>query len=552
MDSRLAAYMAVLPRKPRQSPEDALESTVWSGISFWQQMRSAGLVSRLGTLLGAHALETALLFASWAFLGSGALSGRLDYAWLAAWALCLASTVPLRAASRWLEGVVAVGFGGLLKQRLMVGAMTMDPDLMRRKGAGQLLSEVLESEAIEQLGASGGLQIALAVLELLLAPFVIALGAAAGPEILLLVLWIGFCVLLISQNLRRRLSWTAKRLGLTHQLVEKMSAHRTRLAQQAPSEWHCDEDRDHEQYAGMSENLDRSSARIETALPRSYVIAAFAVLAPSFLSGNATLAQLAISFGAILYTSAALERLTTWLTPGAAAWIAWQNVKGMFDAAAGADRGEPPSEVSSISNTILQAHNVVFTHQGRYEPVLKGCSLAIERGDFVLLQGDSGSGKSTLVSLLGGLRRPSGGLLLAGGLDRRTLGEAIWRHRIAVAPQYHENHVFTAPLSFNLLLGRPYPHSAEDLEEAKGLCHELGLGPLLERMPAGLDQIVGETGWQLSQGERGRVFLARALLQNAEVVILDESLGALDPQNFQQCLDCVTRRAKTLLVVAHP
>src|ERR1700722_10403747 len=60
------------------------------------------------------------------------------------------------------------------------------------------------------------------------------------------------------------------------------------------------------------------------------------------------------------------------------------------------------------------------------------------------------------------------------------------------------------------------------------------------------------TGWQLSQGERGRVFLARALLQNAEVVILDESLGALDPQNFQQCLDCVTRRAKTLLVVAHP
>jgi ATP-binding cassette subfamily B protein len=224
----------------------------------------------------------------------------------------------------------------------------------------------------------------------------------------------------------------------------------------------------------------------------------------------------------------------------------------MFDAAAGADRAELPPEATSISDTILQAHNVMFTHQGRYEPILKGCSLAIERGDFVLLQGDSGSGKSTLVSLLGGLRRPSGGLLLAGGLDRHTLGEATWRHRIAVAPQYHENHVFTAPLSFNLLLGRPYPHSAQDLEEAKELCQELGLGPLLERMPAGLDQIVGETGWQLSQGERGRVFLARALLQNAEVVMLDESLGALDPQNLRQCLDCVTRRAKTLLVVAHP
>ncbi|MGO9087220.1 MAG: ATP-binding cassette domain-containing protein [Terriglobales bacterium] len=552
MDSRLAAYVAVLPPQPGQGLADSLDVNVWPQVSFWQQMRAAGLVSRLGALLGTHALEIALLFGSWAFLGSGALSGRLDYAWLAAWALCLASTVPLRATSRWLEGVVAVGFGGLLKQRLMVGAMTMDADLMRRKGAGELLSEVLESEAIEQLGASGGLQILLAALELLLAPFVIGFGAAARNEIMLLIFWIALCAFLISQNVRRRFSWTRKRLGLTHQLVEKMSAHRTRLAQQAPSEWHREEDRETEQYSRMSETLDRSSAWIETALPRSYVIAAFAVLAPSFLSGSASLAQLAISFGAILFTSAAIERLTAWLAPGTAAWIAWRNVKVMFDAAAAADRAELPPESSSISDTILQAHNVMFTHQGRYEPILKGCSLAIERGDFVLLQGDSGSGKSTLVSLLGGLRRPSGGLLLAGGLDRRTLGEATWRRRIAVAPQYHENHVFTAPLSFNLLLGRPYPHSAQDLEEAKQLCHELGLGPLLERMPAGLDQIVGETGWQLSQGERGRVFLARALLQNAEAVMLDESLGALDPQNLRQCLDCVTRRAETLLVVAHP
>ena len=193
MDSRLAAYIAVLPPQPGQGPADSLDGKLWPEVSFWQQMRTAGLVSRLGVLLGTHALEIALVFASWAFLGSGALSGRLDYAWLTAWALCLASTVPLRAASRWLEGVVAVGFGGLLKQRLMVGAMTMDADLMRRKGAGELLSEVLESEAIEQLGASGGLQIVLAALELLLAPFVIAFGAAAGAEITLLILWIGVC-----------------------------------------------------------------------------------------------------------------------------------------------------------------------------------------------------------------------------------------------------------------------------------------------------------------------------------------------------------------------
>ncbi len=62
---------------------------------------------------------------------------------------------------------------------------------------------------------------------------------------------------------------------------------------------------------------------------------------------------------------------------------------------------------------------------------------------------------------------------------------------------------------------------------------------------------VGDTGWRLSQGERSRIFLARALLQKAEVVVLDESLAALDPANFRQCLECILRRAPKLLLIAH-
>ena len=71
-------------------------------------------------------------------------------------------------------------------------------------------------------------------------------------------------------------------------------------------------------------------------------------------------------------------------------------------------------------------------------------------------------------------------------------------------------------------------------------------------MPGGLMQMVGETGWQLSQGERSRVFLARALLQGGELLLLDESFAALDPPNVQRCLACALRYAPTLLVVAHP
>lgn len=96
------------------------------------------------------------------------------------------------------------------------------------------------------------------------------------------------------------------------------------------------------------------------------------------------------------------------------------------------------------------------------------------------------------------------------------------------------------------------PPRPEDLAEAETICRELGLGDLLDRMPAGLLQTVGETGWQLSYGERSRIFLARALVQSGELVILDESFGALDAETMRQSAECVLNRAKTLVVIAHP
>jgi ATP-binding cassette subfamily B protein len=141
---------------------------------------------------------------------------------------------------------------------------------------------------------------------------------------------------------------------------------------------------------------------------------------------------------------------------------------------------------------------------------------------------------------------------LLSGLDRSTLGDASWRRRVASAPQFHENHVLSASLGFNLLMGRAWPASADDLREAEAVCNALGLGALIARMPSRMNQIVGETGWQLSHGEQSRLFLARALLQGADVVVLDESFGALDPHTLHRCMDAVLERARTLVVIAHP
>ena len=145
---------------------------------------------------------------------------------------------------------------------------------------------------------------------------------------------------------------------------------------------------------------------------------------------------------------------------------------------------------------------------------------------------------------MNGLRRPTSGTLLLEGVDPISLGAEAWTRRVATAPQFHDNHVFTEVFAFNLLMGRRWPPTARDWEEAETICEELGLGPLLTRMPGGMNQLIGDTGRQLSHGERSRLYLARALLQGGELVLLDESFGALDPDNLRKALTCARSEPK--------
>jgi ATP-binding cassette, subfamily B, bacterial len=551
MTATLAQYLDVLEPVTPGLRDAAVAGD--SNEGFLAELRAAGVLWRVFALFALHLSETLLLLGSWACVGLGALSGRLDAGWLAAWALALGSTVPLHAATTWLQGAVAIGFGGLLKQHLLVGAMSLDPDLIRRKGAGEILSEVLETETIGDLGASGGIATLLALLELLIAPALFYWGAAFLPEVVILIAWLALSLGLIARNARLRADWTVQRLTLTNRLVENMTAHRTRVVQETSAHWHDGEDADLDRYLQASRKLDDSAARITAGLPWAYVIVATVALVPAFLNGTSSLPQLAVAFGAILFAETALQRLSFGFSDVAACWVAWRIATPLF-AAARAARGcsaAVNTEPTPAGIPVLHAQSLGFAHPTRLEPVLNGCTLSIHRGDQILLEGDSGCGKSTLAAVLAGLRAAGNGFVLAGGLDRSTLGNEAWRRRIALAPQYHENHIISAPLIFNLLLARAYPHTAQDVAEALEVCRELGLTDLIDRMPAGLNQFVGDTGWRLSQGERSRIFLARALLQKTEVVVLDETLAALDPENFRRCLECVLRHATTLILIAH-
>jgi ATP-binding cassette subfamily B protein len=433
-----------------------------------------------------------------------------------------------------MASLLAIDAGTMFKQRLLFGALELDPETVRHKGTGQLLGQVIESSAIERLAIGGALDGALATIEIAFAAVVLALGSGGALHALLLIAWVGLGAWVVRRYLRQRVRWTDQRLGMTHDLVERMVGHRTRLAQEEATRWHEGEDRAVERYVGGSHALDRA-ALLLSAVARGWLVVGLLGLAPGF-ARSFDPAHLAVALGGVLLAYRALRRLGPSASQLCAAAIAW--------------RAALP--VESQRRLVLDAHELVFRYQERGEPVLRGCSLAVHSGDRVLLEGASGGGKSTLAALLGGLRVPTGGLLLLDGLDRRTLGHAGWRRRVASAPQFHENHVFSGTFAFNLLLGRRWPPEPQDLEAAEALCNDLGLGPLLQRMPAGLQQMVGETGWQLSHGERSRLYVARALLQDAEVVVLDESFAALDPQTLERALTCVLRRARTLIVIAHP
>jgi ATP-binding cassette subfamily B protein len=458
------------------------------------------------------------------------------------WALLLLTLVPLRVFITRLQGWVAIGTGALLKQRLFFGSLRLDPDSLRHQGAGQLLGRVLESEAVEALALSGGFLAVVALIEIIVAIFVLAVGAGGLLQAALLFLWLGIAGAMTWTYFRRNREWTDVRLAMTHDLVESMAGHRTRLAQLASDRWHDGEDEALESYLKSSRKLDRSTVGLLALVPRGWLVLGLLGLAPALLYGAPSTSRIAIAVGGTLLAYRAWRRLTAgaWQLAGAA--VAWQRTSVLFHAAT---RQELPGSLDTPTGepapAVVEACNLVFRYSDRTAPVLDGADLQIAMGERLVLEGPSGGGKSTLVSLLTGVREPNSGRVLIHGFDRATLGAAEWRRRLAAAPQFHENHVLAETFAFNLFLGHPAVLTQRDFEDAEAICRELGLGNLLERMPAGMLQMVGETGWQLSHGERSRLYIARALLQDA----------ALDPENLKCAVECVVKRARSLLVIAH-
>ncbi len=532
------------------------------GATLWQQAQKTGLRRPLLGMVAGDLLQQGALFYAWWLMGRGALHGELSPLSLSAWALLLFSGVPLQLLATRAQGRFATRLGTLYKSRLLFGTSRLHPEEIRHQGMGQFLGRTLDADSVERLSLGGGLT-ALAALTQLVATFGVLSAGAVG--------WVHVAALTATLLVTTLLAWSYWRanreLGdahreMTNDLVERMVGHRTRIAQERPEAWHADEDRDLDRYVARA-ILEGRAGLLLSAVPRAWMVVGLGGIVFRLMTGDVAPAALALSLGGVLLAYQALSSLVANRQPFVDLGRAYRQIKPLMLAAGRVEkpasvalpaRAAPPlgAAIEKRKSPVLVAKDLAFRYRDRGRYTLDGCDVEVREGDRVLLEGPSGAGKSTLAAVLAGLREAESGLLLLRGYDRPSVGPTAWRQRVAVAPQFHENHVLADTLAFNLLMGRRWPPREGDLEEAERLCRELGLGDLLDRMPSGLLQMVGESGWQLSHGERSRLYVARTLLQEADLIILDESFAALDPATLELSLRCVLRRAPALIVIAHP
>jgi ATP-binding cassette subfamily B protein len=450
----------------------------------------------------------------------------------------------------------ALETGALLKRRLLAGALKLEPDEVHGRGMGKFLAHVLEASAIENIGSHGA-TIGLTAIAMA-AGALLALGLGAGGIVhaLLFVLFLAIAGGITVRYYGVRGAWTEARFAMTGRIVENLAGHKTRLVQKAPEERNEGEDRLLAAYVRSEESLNAAALALDI-LRRAWPWFGLLGIAGQLIGGGAARASLALSVGGILFGSMALNAWMDGAAMLAAAAVAWKRIRTFWQTAS---RTRPHGSAAvrgaldhpaSAGIPLLEASSLTFRHTIRERPTLDEVTVRIEEGERILLGGRSGAGKSTLSMVLSAGRPVQSGLLFFRGLDLSTVGLENWRRRVLLAPQFHANYIFSGSLAYNLLLGRGWPASPEDLAEAEAVCRELGLGAVLDKMPLGLDQPIGETGWQLSHGERTRIFLARALLQQPALTILDETFAALDPETLQEAMGAVLRRPGAVMVIAH-
>lgn len=198
-------------------------------------------------------------------------------------------------------------------------------------------------------------------------------------------------------------------------------------------------------------------------------------------------------------------------------------------------------------NVDFVVNNISFSYDKEDSDIFRDFSLTIKQGERVGIVGESGSGKSTLLNLLVGILEPNEGDIYFGEKNLKEYNLDFVQKRVGFVLQ--DNMIFNTSIRENLLYVKP---EATD-EEIYDVCKRAHLLELIEKMPDGLESIVGERGNQLSGGEKQRLVLARAFLRDVDVFVFDEATSALDQKTENLIQEAISEisKEKTIIVVSH-
>ena len=205
-------------------------------------------------------------------------------------------------------------------------------------------------------------------------------------------------------------------------------------------------------------------------------------------------------------------------------------------------------ETVPIAHTDIALNQVSFTYDGTSEhEVLRNISLKMPQGSFTALVGPSGGGKSTVARLIARFWDVTAGSITIGGKNVKDISIRQLSELVSFVTQ--DNFLFNCSLKENIRLGNPQASDEEVFAAAKAACCD----DFISRLEKGYDTPAGDAGKRLSGGEKQRIAIARAILKNAPIVILDEATAFTDPQNEDKIQKSIMAlsKGKTLLVIAH-
>ncbi|MDO9371281.1 MAG: lipid A export permease/ATP-binding protein MsbA [Gammaproteobacteria bacterium] len=417
--------------------------------------------------------------------------------------------------------------------------------------SGQLLSKLIYD--VEQVAQAATSAITVIVKDTLtvagLVAWMLYLNALLALVFLLIGPFIAFLVLYINRRFRRISTRIQRSMGnITHVAEEAIGAQRVIKIFGAQHHESAQFERASEANRQLNMKMTATSASSTSLIQ---MVTASALAAIVYLATlDSMLASISVgtfmSFvAAMVLMLGPMKRITTINSTIQRGIAAAESVFAFLDSAA-----EPDTGTRSLARAqgAIEYRQVSFSYDESKGGVLHDISFKVQPGQTVALVGRSGSGKSTLVSLLPRFYNIGSGSITLDGCDIRDLRLADLRDQIALVSQ--EVTLFNATIAHNIAYGRLESASERDIIEAAEAAHAM---EFIRPLPQGLNTLVGENGVLLSGGQRQRLAIARALLKNAPILILDEATSSLDTESERYIQAGLERlmRARTTLVIAH-